>query len=116
MRTSTRTAAGALMLALLATTAPVAQGQQPVNQTPQATFRSSTRLVVHSVTVTDRNGQPVRGLTPKDFVVRENNQVQEVAFAVFQEIPTEAAPLPPADPAAVAVAPALPPGPAVVMT
>ena len=75
-----------------------AQGgdQQPV-------FRSSTRLVVQNVYVKDRAGNPIQGLTAKDFTVFEENQRQEIAFVEFQRIATDLAgdvPEPPAaDPA-----------------
>jgi VWFA-related protein len=69
--------------------------QQPPGAVPrlQPTFRVSTRLVVHTVRVTDRDGNPVEGLTPQDFVVTENDLPQEVAFAVYQRIPTDLAPV-----------------------
>ncbi|HEY6509355.1 MAG TPA: hypothetical protein VIY56_15150, partial [Vicinamibacterales bacterium] len=43
-------------------------------QQPPPTFRSGTRLVVQTVTVKDRNGNPVEGLTARDFVVTEDGQ------------------------------------------
>ena len=84
----------AVVLAAAATRAQQPQGDQ--DTTP--TFRASTRLVTHSVTVTDRDGNPIEGLTPQDFIVSENDVPQEVAFAVFQRISSELAPPDPADP------------------
>jgi VWFA-related protein len=89
-----------------------ASGQQP-QQKPQETpvFRSSTRLVVQTVTVKDRNGRVVEGLTAKDFIVTEDNQPQEIAFVEFQRLVDE--PVPGGVAAAVppAAAPAAPPAP-----
>src|SRR5215468_8585413 len=61
-----------------------AQTQQPA-QGP--TFRTNTRLVVLTVTVKDKDGKPVEGLTPNDFVVTEDGERQEIAFAEFQRLP-----------------------------
>lgn len=61
----------------------------PQGDQPQAVFRSSTRLVVQNVYVKDKDGQPIQGLTSKDFVVFEDNQRQEIAFVEFQRIANE---------------------------
>jgi VWFA-related protein len=52
-------------------------------------FRTGTRLVVQNVTVKDKAGQPIQGLTEKDFVVLEENQPQEIAFVEYQRIASE---------------------------
>ena len=59
------------------------------DQQPQAVFKASTRLVVQNVSVKDKAGQPIEGLTAKDFVVFEENQRQEIAFVEFQRIANE---------------------------
>src|SRR5687768_16826776 len=74
---------------------------QAGDQQPQAVFKGSTRLVVQNVYVKDKAGQPIEGLTAKDFVVFEDNQRQEIAFVEFQRIANEPivdAPEPAADP------------------
>ena len=77
------------------TSSPAADDQSP----PTTTFKVNSHLVVLDVVVTDKNGQPVRGLTAGDFSVKENGKLQAIAFFTP---PTEAAsshssprPLPP---------------------
>ena len=104
-------------LLLAALGAQSAAQQQPQRETPQATFRSTTRLVVQTVTVKDADGKVVEGLTAKDFTVTEDGQPQEIAFVEFQRmqntpltpdaVPTTIAqaPLTQADPPVQAVTP-----------
>ena len=102
----------AIALLLAAFSSGILSGQQPAQktaQTPQATFRTGTRLVVHTVTVKDKDGNPVEGLTAKDFVVTENNEPQDVAFAVFQRLQGEPDPTTPALAEPAAPAPPLSP-------
>ena len=68
------------------------QGQQTQ---PPPVFRSGTRLIVQTVTVKDRDGNPIEGLTAQDFVVTEDGQPQDIAFVEFQRLP--AVPDPPTD-------------------
>src|SRR5262245_51675516 len=58
--------------------------QQPA--TPRPTFRAGTRLVVHTVSVKDKQGNPVEGLTAEDFVVTEDNERQQISFLEFQRL------------------------------
>jgi VWFA-related protein len=69
--------------ALLLVTA-VASAQQP-------TFRVTQDLVSIDVTVRDRSGNIVRGLTADDFEVREDGRPQTIETFTFQEINTRAA-------------------------
>ena len=64
--------------------APQAQAQQAQ---PPPVFRSGTRLVVQTVTVKDRDGNPIEGLTAQDFMVTEDGQPQDIAFVEFQRLP-----------------------------
>jgi VWFA-related protein len=73
----------------------VLSAQQPApaqpagQQTPQApTFRTTTRLIVRTGTVKDKNGNPVEGLTAKDFVVTEDGEPQTIAFVEYQKLPS----------------------------
>ena len=64
----------------------------------------NTQLVVETVSVTDKNGKPIEGLTAKDFVVTEDGVVQTVSFCEYQKM-QETAPAPPPAPTADQVAP-----------
>jgi VWFA-related protein len=76
----------------------------------QPTFRTATRLIVQTVTVTDSNGKPVEGLTARDFTVTEEGVAQAISFVEFQRL-EPAALVPPASglPAALSVAPPVEP-------
>ena len=88
-----------LGLAAAAACATLVSAQQPAAAAAQQpTFRSITRLVVQTVTVRDKEGNAVEGLTAKDFTVTEDGQPQEIAFVEFQRLAS--APASPAAPAA----------------
>ena len=61
----------------------------PAQQTP--TFRVSTQLIVQTVTVSDRSGKPIEGLTTRDFIITEDGARQDIAFVEYQKL--DAAPL-----------------------
>ena len=89
-----------------------ASGQVSAQQPQQPTFRATTRLIVQTVTVKDRNGNVIEGLTAKDFTVTEDGQPQEIAFVEFQRLqgtpgtdPAPAAPLAARPAVEVAIAP-----------
>jgi VWFA-related protein len=69
----------------------VNSAQQAQPATPQPTFRSTTRLIVQTVMVKDKDGNPIRGLTEKDFVVTEDGKPQQIAFVEYQELAGSAA-------------------------
>ena len=50
------------------------------------TFKSSAQLVIETVTVTDKGGNPVSGLTAKDFSVTENGAPQTIRFFEEQKL------------------------------
>ncbi len=76
----------ALLLASLA--APQQVGQNaPVKPSGQATFRATSQLVVETIVVRDKNGNPVTGLTDKDFTVTEDGVPQTIRFLEFQKLP-----------------------------
>jgi len=96
----------ASFICLLAAAA-MAVAQQPPQTAQAPTFRTSTRLVVQTVSVKDAEGRPVEGLTATDFVVTEDGEPQAISFVEFQRLTTT----PVAAPAANA-APAADPAPA----
>jgi VWFA-related protein len=68
-----------------------AQQQPPQTQAPVqsgATFRTTTRLIVQTVTVKDKEGKPIEGLTAKDFTITEDGAPQDIAFVEFQRLVT----------------------------
>src|SRR4051812_2087984 len=74
-------------------------------------FTSSTQLVVEIVSVKDKSGNIVEGLTAKDFTVTENGVPQTITFCEFQKLEDAAEPVaapPAAAPAAAPAAPAAP--------
>ena len=92
-----------LALILAALPAAILSARQEGTAQSPPVFRSGFRLVAHSVTVKDKNGHAIEGLTANDFVVTEDNQPQQVTLAVFQRIE--------ADPGAARVTSAQPPSP-----
>ncbi len=60
--------------------------QQPPASVPSVRFTADTQLVIETVSVKDKNGNPVEGLTAKDFVVTENGVPQEIKICVYQKI------------------------------
>ena len=77
--------------------AAIALAQQPAADDGTVKFTSSSQLVVETVTVKDRSGNPVEGLAAKDFTVTEDGVVQTIRFFEFQKLPevvTRTAPAP----------------------
>ena len=103
----------AISLALIF--AMLAAGQQAA-QSPQTTangtvkFQANTQLVIETVSVKDKNGKPVEGLTAKDFTVTEDGVAQTISFCEFQKLDEM---VPPEEPAAPSTAPAAAPAPAI---
>lgn len=53
----------------------------------QPVFRAGTRLIVQTVSVRDKEGRAVEGLTAEDFLVTEDNEPQTVSFVEFERLP-----------------------------
>jgi len=75
-----------------------ASAQQPPSppaQEADATFSSNTQLVIETVTVRDKSGKSVEGLTARDFTVTEDGAAQAIKFFEYQKLPEIPEPLPP---------------------
>src|SRR5579863_2839393 len=79
---------------LLVVTAP-AQKPPAQEATGDVTFSSNTQLVIETVTVRDKSGKTIEGLTPKDFTVTEDGAPQAIKFFEYQKLPEIPEPLPP---------------------
>src|SRR5437667_12517119 len=70
--------------------------QQTSTELPAPTIRVTTHLVLIDAVVTDKQGNPIAGLRPEDFVVEENGTAQKIAtFAGPVESTAGPASLPP---------------------
>ncbi len=70
----------------------IGQNANP-NSAGGVTFTSTTQLVVETVTVEDSKGNPVEGLTAKDFTVTENGVPQAIHLFEYQKLTTPTAKL-----------------------
>ena len=55
-----------------------------------ATFQTSTQLVVETVVVKDKNGNPIENLTAKDFIITEDGAPQTIRLFEHQNVPDAA--------------------------
>jgi VWFA-related protein len=62
-------------------------------QSDSYTLSVSSQLVVETVVVEDKKGNPIRGLTAKDFTLTEDGVPQTIRFCEYQQLPTIATPL-----------------------
>ncbi|MGC2301640.1 MAG: VWA domain-containing protein [Acidobacteriaceae bacterium] len=91
------------LLALLLAAIVAAHAQQVgQNASPRAvpTISVSSQLVIETVSVKDKNGKPIAGLTAKDFTLTENGVPQTIHFCEHQDLPAETAVTPAAQPVA----------------
>src|SRR6185312_2030642 len=71
--------------------------------TPPPVFRASTHLIVSTVTVKDKSGRPIEGLTAEDFSVTEDGKPQQIAFVEYEALTGPGAPAVPASAPAAAL-------------
>jgi VWFA-related protein len=84
-----------LALTALAQKPPAPPAAAAPEPTGDFTFSSSTQLVIETVTVRDKSGKPIEGLTQKDFTVTEDGAPQTIKFFEYQKLPEAVEPLPP---------------------
>ena len=88
----------ALLLASIFAASSTAQqiGQNKSADAPDNyTMSVKVQLVIEAVVVKDKQGNPIRGLTAKDFTVTEDNVPQTIKFCEHQDLAETAKPLPP---------------------
>jgi len=83
----------ALIFNLLAGPA-ILSAQQAATDVPAITIRTSTRLVMVDVVVTDKKGEPVTGLKAENFTVEENGKKQKISVFVPPGVVSGPAPAP----------------------
>ena len=62
------------------------QTGQNKTSTEQPTFSVTRQLKIETVLVKDKSGNPIEGLTAKDFTVTEDGQPQEIKFFEYQKL------------------------------
>jgi VWFA-related protein len=93
-------AAAAVVLGTLVASAQLTgSNKSPTGSDAPTIVGTGARLVVETVVAKDKKGNPITGLTEKDFTVTEDGVPQKIAFCTYQSL-TEAAetPLPLAQP------------------
>src|ERR1700733_9203737 len=87
----------ASVAAFLITLLPLVAQQPPATPTDGAAkFTSSTQLVVETVIVKDKSGNPIEGLTAKDFTITEDGKPQVISFCEYQALKDSPDAAPPA--------------------
>lgn len=97
----------------------LAAGAQQPPQTAQPNiprFETTSQLVIEAVSVLDKNGKPIEGLSASDFVVTENNVPQTVKICEFQKLDMTPEPPAPEPAPTLAATPASKPAAAVTET
>jgi len=76
--------------------APAQQVPRTAPKPPEGTtvFTANSQLVVETVSVTDKNGKPIEGLTAKDFTITEDNTPQTISFCEYEKMADSTVPAP----------------------
>ncbi|MDP9049134.1 MAG: VWA domain-containing protein, partial [Acidobacteriota bacterium] len=91
--------AGAVLAACLGLSLSSAAQLTGANKTPTGsdapTIHVTSRLIIETVVVKDKKGNPINGLTAKDFVITEDGVPIDVKICEQQTLPETAEPMPP---------------------
>jgi len=87
---------GAVLLLGVVSLLPAQKTPAGDSQPGSVTLKQTVNNVLLDIVVTDKNGQPVKGLKKESFQVLENGVPQQIAF--FEEHQADEAPAPPAHP------------------
>ena len=66
---------------------------KPDDPNAPMTISVTSRLVVETVTVKDKSGKPIQGLSAKDFTLTEDGTPQKISFVEHQLLPEDATPM-----------------------
>jgi VWFA-related protein len=77
-----------LLFCLTATAQQVGQNAAPPGPNGTQKIVSTTQMVIELVGVKDKKGNPIKGLTAKDFTLTEDGVVQKIAFVDQEDLPT----------------------------
>ena len=77
-----------LLFCLTATAQQVGQNAAPPGPNGTQKIVSTTQMVIELVSVKDKKGNPIKGLTAKDFTLTEDGVVQKIAFVDQEDLPT----------------------------
>ena len=77
----------AIMLSCMLAAAQQVGQNAPLEHEETTTIKVSSQLVVEAVVVRDKKGDPVPGLTVKDFTLTEDGVPQKIRFCEQQELP-----------------------------
>jgi VWFA-related protein len=83
-----------LLAAVSASAQTIGQNKAP-GASDTYTLSVRSQLVVETVVVKDKQGNPVSGLTAQDFTLTEDGVPQKIRFCEHQTLPTKALPVPP---------------------
>jgi VWFA-related protein len=73
-------------IVLTATSGVFGQSGAPAAPQSRPMFRSGQKLILVDVTVRDKQGKPIEGLTAADFEIQENGKTQEIDTFAFEKV------------------------------